>query len=103
MPYINVDIDLDDVYDDMNSYDKEQMAEWLEKDGFCTLKDEYKSDNEFEIENPTLLDDIWTEVVKKLFNGRLQLSLEDEETITKIANKELDSRFQIHYRIYIHL
>jgi hypothetical protein len=87
MPYINVDIDLDDVYDDMNSSEKEQMAEWLEKDGFCNLEDEYKSDNEFEIENPTLLDDIWTEVVKKLFNGRLQLSLEDEETITKIANK----------------
>lgn len=87
MAYINVDIDLDDVYDDMSRYDKEQMAEWLEKDGFCNLEDEYKSDNEFEIENPTLLDDIWIEVVKKLFNGRLQLSLEDEETITKIANK----------------
>lgn len=85
MAYINVDIDLDDVYDEMNSFEKEQMAEWLEKDGFCTVDEDVEDD--FQIENPTLLDDIWIEVVKKLFNGRMQLSLEDEETITKIANK----------------
>jgi hypothetical protein len=87
MAYINVDIDLDDVYDDMSSYDKEQMAEWLEKDGFCTLKDEYAEDNEFEIENPNVLDEMWIDMVKKIFHGRMQLSLEDEETIRKIANK----------------
>lgn len=87
MAYITVDIDLDDVYDGMSSYDKKQMAEWLEKDGFCTLEDEYKSDNEFEIENPNVLDDMWSDIVKKLFHGRIQLSIEDEETITKIANK----------------
>jgi hypothetical protein len=84
MPYINVD--LGDIYDGMSRYDKEKMAGWLEKDGFCTLKDEYVED-EFEIENPSLLDDIYTEMIKKLFHGRLQLSLEDEETIKKIANK----------------
>jgi hypothetical protein len=87
MPYINVDIDLDDVYDDMNSSEKELMVEWLEKDGFCTTLEDESYEDDFQIENPTLLDDIWIEVVKKLFNGRLQLSLEDEETITKIANK----------------
>ena len=86
MAYINVDIDLDDVYDDMSHYDKEQMAEWLEKDGFCTVGEDDNEDD-FQIENPNIMDDIWTEVVKKLFNGRLQLSLEEEEIITKIANK----------------
>ena len=86
MPYVSVDIDVDDFYEEMSPFDKKEMVELLGKDGFCTV-DEYESDNEFEIENPTLLDDIWTEVVKKLFNGRLQLSLEDEEIITKIANK----------------
>jgi hypothetical protein len=86
MAYINVDIDLDDVYDDMSRYDKEQMAEWLEKDGFCTV-DEDDNEDDFKIENPNVLDDIYTEMIKKLFHGRLQLSLEDEETIKKIANK----------------
>ena len=86
MAYINVDIDLDDVYDDMSRYDKEQMAEWLEKDGFCTV-DDGDGEDDFKIENPNVLDDIYTEMIKKLFHGRLQLSLEDEETIKKIANK----------------
>jgi hypothetical protein len=86
MAYINVDIDLDDVYDDMSRYDKEQMAEWLEKDGFCTLGDKDEEDN-WMIEDPNVFDEMYIEDIKKLFHGRLQLSNEDEETIRKIANK----------------
>ena len=32
MPYINVKVDLDEVYDQMGTYDKHDMAEWLYKD-----------------------------------------------------------------------
>ena len=81
MPYI--DVSLEDVYDDMSNYDKDQMVEWLKKDRFYALGE----DNEFEIENPNIMDMEWVDMMKKLFHSRLQLSLEDEETITKIANK----------------
>lgn len=88
MPYISVDIDLGDIYDDMTNSDKRDMVEWLERDGFCNFpEDECECEDDFQIVDPNLLDDIWIEIVKKLFNGRLQLSLEDEEIITKISNK----------------
>ena len=81
MPYI--DVSLEDVYDDMSNYDKDQMVEWLEKDGFYALGE----DNEFEIKNPNIMDMEWMGMMGKLFHSRLQISLEDEETIRKIANK----------------
>jgi hypothetical protein len=33
MPYINVHVDLDEIYDDMDRRDKQAMAEWLHDDG----------------------------------------------------------------------
>ena len=40
MPYINVHVDLDDIYDDMCRSDKEMMAEWLCDDGFVVMMNE---------------------------------------------------------------
>jgi hypothetical protein len=84
MAYIEVDVDVDDFYDELSRWEKQSLVEMLEKDGFCELKQE---DNEFIIKDPNALDEIWIENMKKLFHGRLQLSNEDEETIRKIANK----------------
>ena len=86
MAYIEVDIDVDGLYDEMSSWEKQSMAEWLEKDGFCTLGDKDEEDN-WTIEDPNAFDEMYIEDIKKLFHGRLQLSNEDEETIKKIANK----------------
>jgi len=33
MPYINIDLDLDDIYYEMSRYDKNEMAELLFEDG----------------------------------------------------------------------
>ena len=87
MPYINVDIDLDDVYDDMISSEKRLMAEWLESDGYCTTGKTDDYTNDFTITDPSMEDEFWIEYIKKLFHGRLRLSIEDEETIKQIANK----------------
>jgi hypothetical protein len=84
---ISIDVDLDEIYDDMASYDKEQMAEWLCDDGYCTLNEDDREENEFYLTNPTVLDKIWVEDMKKLFHSRMQLSVEDEETIKNIVNK----------------
>lgn len=86
MAYIEVDIDVDDFYDEMNTFEKQSMAEMLERDGFCTLDDEDDEDN-WVIENPNAFDEEWVKVIEKLFHGRLQLSNEDEEIIKAIANK----------------
>lgn len=86
MAYISVDVDIDDVYDEMSSYEKKQMAEWLEDDGYCFL-DQENSDSEFTINDPNIPDLEWIDIMKKLFHGRLHLSNEDEEIIKKIANK----------------
>ena len=86
MPYIEIDVDVDDFYDELSIWEKQSLAEMLEKEGHCILEAEDYED-EFKIENPNVLDDMWVEDMKKLFHGRLQLSLEDEETIKKIANK----------------
>ena len=43
---IDVDVDLDTVYDAMSRHDKECMAEWLEKDGFCILDEDTEIDIE---------------------------------------------------------
>jgi hypothetical protein len=86
MAYIEVDVDIDSLYDEMNRWEKQSMAEMLEKDGFCTL-DEDDNEDDFIIEDPNAFDEEWIKVMKKIFNGRLQLSNEDEEIIKTIANK----------------
>ena len=34
MSWISIDVDLDDIYDNMGSYEKRKMAEWLDDDGY---------------------------------------------------------------------
>jgi len=84
---ISIEFDLDEVYDEMANWDKEQMAEWLCDDGYCTLNEDDKDEEEFKIVNPTILDEMWVEDMIKLFHSRMQLSMEDEETIKNIVNK----------------
>jgi hypothetical protein len=87
MPYINVDVDLDDIYDTMSSSDKRDMAEWLHEDGILNkhpnteirrlVRGEEESQGEYEFRND----------LTKLWNAHYQLSNEDQEIIKQIANK----------------
>lgn len=36
MSWISIDVDLDDVYDNMCSRDRERMADWLKDDGYLS-------------------------------------------------------------------
>ena len=40
MSWISVDIDMDDIYNEMSSRDKDRMAEWLKEDGYMNEKPE---------------------------------------------------------------
>ena len=87
MPYVNIHIDLDDFYDDMDRSDKRTMAEWLHDDGILgshpnpdirrLVRGEEESHGEFEFRND----------LTKLWNGHYQLTVEDQEIIKQIANK----------------
>ena len=83
----SIDVDVDDFYDEMSSFEKREMAEMLERDGFITVDDVEECDNDFQIVNPNIMDMEWMDMMEKLFHSRLQISSEDEETIKKITNK----------------
>jgi len=40
MSWISIDVDLDDVYDNMCSRDRERMVDWLKDDGYISGKPE---------------------------------------------------------------
>ena len=87
MPYIRLDVDLDDIYNEMDRHDKQTMAEWLHDDGILekhpnpeirkVVRGDDESPGEYEFRND----------LTKLWNGHYQLSVEDQEIIKQIANK----------------
>jgi hypothetical protein len=87
MPYINVKVELDEVYDQMGTYDKNDIAEWLYEDGILEthsnseirklVRGKEESNGEKE-----LRDDL-----AKLWNAHYQLTNEEELLIKQIANR----------------
>ena len=87
MSYINVTVDLDEVYNQMGKYDKRDMAEWLYEDGILNthpnpeirklIRGNEESQGEKELRD----------VLDKLWNAYHRLSNEDELLIKQIANK----------------
>ena len=82
MPYINVDIDLDEVYDGLSSSEKNHLVDWLKEDGYI----EDPETNEFP-SSENYKDDEWVGIIQKLAQNRHQLTLEEEELIKSISNK----------------
>ena len=87
MSYINVTVDLDEVYNQMGKYDKRDMAEWLYEDGILDthpnseirkmVRGNEESNGEKELRDN----------LSKLWNSYHRLSNEDELLIKQIANK----------------
>jgi hypothetical protein len=87
MPYINVKVELDEVYDQMGTYDKNDIAEWLYEDGILDqhpnveirklVRGKEESNGEKELRDN----------LAKLWNAHYQLTNEDELLIKQIANK----------------
>ena len=87
MTWINVRVDLDDIYNEMDRYDKQKIAEWLHEDGI--LENHSNSNirkvvrgNKESFEEEQLRNDL-----TKLWNGYYRLSNEDIEIVKIIANK----------------
>ena len=75
MPYINIDID--DIYDDLDRSDKENLVVWLKEDGYLSEYEPPKS----------ALQKLFEEDIEKIRKAYLTISKEDFELINKIAKK----------------
>lgn len=79
--YTDVNIYLDDVYNELSSKDKAELLEWLKEDGYLTQRD-----TEYE-ENTHPIHEIFNESLDKIKNSYHLLSSEERELIESIAKK----------------
>jgi hypothetical protein len=86
---INISVDLDDIYDEMDSWDKKQMLDYLREDGY--LSEESSGLNEgvsFLIPNDASLGQIeHLKLVSKLGGLYYRMRNEDMEIISNIIKK----------------
>ena len=87
MPYIRIDIDLDEIYDEMDRHDKREMASWLFNDGVLGSHPNAEIRKLVRDENDSLSEKEFKDTLEKLWNAYHRLSNEDEELIKQIANK----------------
>lgn len=81
MPYITVDVDLDDVYSELRDREKQYLVDWLKEDGFLT-----KRDTDYDTPK-SALEQLFDEDIKKIQNSYMVISKEDFELIRSIAKK----------------
>jgi hypothetical protein len=87
MSYINLHVDLDDIYSDMDRYDKQAMAEWLYDDGILDkhpnaeirklVRGDQESNGEKELRDN----------LTKIWNSYHRLTNEEDLLIKQIANR----------------
>ena len=75
MPYISVDVDIDDFLDACNDKDIKYVIEYLKESGH--LRDRDLSENVTELDDSLL----------KIMNTQIQLTVEEETTLKNIANR----------------
>jgi hypothetical protein len=87
MTYIRIDVDLDDVYNEMDRNDKRTIAEWLHDDGILEthpnpeIRKVVRGDNESQGEKE-LRDNL-----TKIWNSYYLLTSEEEEIIKKLSSR----------------
>ena len=87
MTYIRIDVDLDDVYNEMDRHDKRTIAEWLYDDGILQshtnpeIRKVVRGDDESQGEKE-LRDNL-----SKIWKSYYQLTNEEEEIIKNISNR----------------
>ena len=83
MSYISIDVDLDDIYREMDRRDKEKMAEWLEDDGYY-----FEEPEGCDIPSSTSsLENQFHDMLINLSSKFYQMSNEEVEMIIKLYKK----------------
>jgi hypothetical protein len=87
MSWVSINVDLDDIYDEMDRYDKQKMAEWLLDDGILDDHPNHEIRKVIRGNNESPGEEQYRNDLTKIWNGFYQLSNEDIEIIKNIANK----------------
>jgi hypothetical protein len=83
MTYIQVDIDVDDFYDDLSSRDKQELINLLKDDGYLEKNQLVEAiDDEF---NGSPIDHEWYAMINKINKHRYQLTKEQEQLLIDLA------------------
>lgn len=80
--YTDIDVDVDEFYNECTKKNIEELIELLKEDGHIKNHDIQSDDSQ-----PSLSGIEFNEMISKLNNIYLQLSLDDLETLKNIANK----------------
>jgi len=81
--WVNISVDVSDMYEELSDRDKYTLLEWLEDDGI-TLDSDSDGDNE---KSTSMMKEDWNETCIKLSNLYYQMSNEEQELINKIIKK----------------
>jgi hypothetical protein len=87
MSWIRIDVDLDNIYNEMDRGDKRTIAEWLYEDGILQSHPNSEIRKLVRGDDESLGEYDFRNDLTKLWNGHYQLTIEDQEIIKQIANK----------------
>jgi hypothetical protein len=87
MSWIRIDVDLDNIYNEMDRGDKRTIAEWLHEDGILQSHPNSEIRKLVRGDDESLGEYDFRNDLTKLWNGHYQLTIEDQEIIKQIANK----------------
>jgi len=82
MSWISIDVDLDDVYREMDRRDKEKMARWLDDDGYFEEPEGHNIPP-----STSSLENQFHDMLINLSSKFYQMSNEEVEIITKLYKK----------------
>lgn len=77
--YVNVNIDLEDIYNDLSTRDKRELADWLYDDDIIAIPPSKST-------NTTLMEDELIEKLSMIMQSYVRLTPEQIETIEEIYN-----------------
>ena len=87
MPYVRIDVDLDEIYDEMDRHDKREMASWLFDDGVLGSHPNPEIRKLVRGEEESYGEKEFKDALNKLWNAYHRLSDEEELLIKQIADR----------------
>ena len=81
MAYVNINVDLWEIYGDLTKREKLELLDWLDEDGLTEIPMDTPPSNS------GLMNEEFSRVCGKLAKSYYRMSKEDEETIVRIMKK----------------
>jgi hypothetical protein len=86
MPYIDIDIDVDDFYYELSRREKQELITYLKQDGLLDEQRLVEFDSSDSSEG-SVLDHEWVDMLNKINQARYQLTSEQEKLLFNLAKQ----------------